>query len=191
MVHAAAEVMFPPWSQPVANAELNIAWRWAREVDPSVMVHEGMSTRESRGMETSSARVRSADRWATIVVSERIPTTPAVPPMTPSTPLRWSDPISRTFTGLPACGSTGVGVGVSWALALGLGAGPASVRASATVTLRSRWTYAAATPAPVRASTPVTASTTALRARRLRRAAACLIRPGCGTIGTWVGTERG
>ncbi len=167
MVQPAAEATSPPRSQPVANAELNIALCWAREVEPSVIVHDGMSTSESRGIETTSARLRSAERCTTMVVSERMPTTPAVPPMTPFSPSRSSEPRMRMLTARPACGSLGSGVVVA---AVGVGAGPAREIASATVTLLWRRPRAAATPAVLKARTATTVSAATWRTRWVRGA---------------------
>ena len=68
----------------------------ARVVLPFVIVHDGMSTRESRGIETSSTRDRSAEMCRTIVVSERMPA--ASPPISAFSPSRWSDPRIRMLT---------------------------------------------------------------------------------------------
>src|SRR5450759_2746419 len=64
-----------------------------------------MATSESRGMLTNSARLRSAERWARMAVSERAPSTQSAPlpwnwPWT--APARLSDPTSRTVSALPA-----------------------------------------------------------------------------------------
>ena len=57
----------------------------------------------SRGIETTSIRLRSAERWKITVVSERIPSVPSS--YSPS--LRTSEPIMRILTGLPSKSSTG------------------------------------------------------------------------------------
>src|SRR5664280_3178306 len=56
-------------------------------------------------MLTNSARLRSAERWARMAVSERAPPTTSAPlpwnwPLT--APARLSDPTSRTVSALPA-----------------------------------------------------------------------------------------
>ncbi|MNW67059.1 hypothetical protein D3C74_455950 [compost metagenome] len=67
----------PP--DPISNAELNIASFCLRVVPPSERLHDGMSTSESRGMETTSMRVRSPETCTTNVVSDRIPSSsPAI-----------------------------------------------------------------------------------------------------------------
>lgn len=70
---AAADARSPPLSQPIAKASLIIACERARVVEPSDIWQDGIETSESRGMETSSTRCRSADTWTTIVVSARMP----------------------------------------------------------------------------------------------------------------------
>ena len=57
------------------NAELNIWAGRAGTTVPSVRLHSGMSTTESRGMLTATALSRSAARCSRIVVSERSPST--------------------------------------------------------------------------------------------------------------------
>ena len=59
---------------PSVIAELNMPM-CSGSVLPADVVHAGMSTQESRGMLMPMARVRSGDRWISIVVSERSPST--------------------------------------------------------------------------------------------------------------------
>lgn len=73
MVHAAAPTMSSTPPEPISNAELNIASFCLRVVLPSERLHAGMSTSESRGMETTSIRLRSPEMCTTKVVSERMP----------------------------------------------------------------------------------------------------------------------
>ena len=93
----------PPLSQPVANAELNMPVVRAGGRRRSSCVHDGMSTRESRGIETSSTRDRSAEMCRTIVVSERMPATS--PPMRGVLPVALVRAQDQDVDGL-----TGVGV---------------------------------------------------------------------------------
>ena len=58
-------------------------------------------------MDTSSTRDRSAATWATIVVSDCIPS--SSPPSVAFSPLRSSDPMISRFTGDPARASPGGG----------------------------------------------------------------------------------
>ena len=58
---------------------------------------------ESRGMETTTADLRSAERWTTRLVSERAPATPYSVLLEPyfelPIPSRVSEPMTRMFTG--------------------------------------------------------------------------------------------
>jgi len=71
-----------------------------------------MSTRVSRGIETTSTRVRSAEMWTSMVVSERIPlVVPVAPaPSTSFSPSRESDPMTRMLRARPLLMSVGAGV---------------------------------------------------------------------------------
>ncbi len=96
-VHAAAAARFSVSPAPVANAELNISDSCGAVVLPSSRVHEGMSTSESRGMDTRSTRLRSAERCTSTVVSDRMPSSsPASAAFSPS---RLSVPMTRMFSG--------------------------------------------------------------------------------------------
>ncbi|OLT54351.1 hypothetical protein BJF88_09445 [Cellulosimicrobium sp. CUA-896] len=79
MVHAAAWSMSSTPPEPISNAELNIALRWGEDMEPFGSLHAGSGTRESRGMDTTSMRVRSPDTCASSVVSDRMP--PSSPAM--------------------------------------------------------------------------------------------------------------
>jgi len=111
MVQAAAVPMSPP-SEPVSKAELNITSFCGSVVVPSPRVQAGMSTRVSRGIETTSTRERSAEMWASIVVSERMPlVVPVAPaPSTSFSPSRESEPMTRRLSARPSLMSVGGGV---------------------------------------------------------------------------------
>ncbi|OIQ88165.1 hypothetical protein GALL_299750 [mine drainage metagenome] len=70
-----------------------------------------MFTSESRGIETTSTRLRSAEMWMTIVVSERWPG--SAPPIAAFAPDRESDPIATMLSARPALGSIAVGAAVA------------------------------------------------------------------------------
>ena len=164
IVHAAADVMSPPLSQPVANAELNMPWV-ARVVLPFVMVHDGMSTRESRGIETSSTRDRSAEMCRTIVVSERMPA--ASPPMEPFSPSRWSEPRISRLTAWPAFGSSGSGSLV------GVGTGSTRADTSTFSMLPFSLAATAATPLAPKTTTAATVRAIPRRTPWVRRRREC------------------
>ena len=61
----------PP--DPIWNASLNMVLRRGEDIDPSGSLHAGRSTSESRGIDTTSMRVRSPDTCTMNVVSDRMP----------------------------------------------------------------------------------------------------------------------
>ena len=89
---------------PLAKAELNGASSLASVFPPSRVVHSGMSTSVSRGMETASTRLRSAEMCMTSAVSERAEATSSLPcdPSTLLFPARESVPRIRRLTARPS-----------------------------------------------------------------------------------------
>ena len=89
---------------PLAKAELNGASSLASVFPPSRVVHSGMSTRVSRGMDTASTRERSAEMCMTSAVSERATETSSSPcePSTLLFPARESVPRIRRLTARPS-----------------------------------------------------------------------------------------
>ena len=83
---------------PTENASFHITSVPPGIVSPSLVLHSGRVTRESRGMLMPYARFRSAETCNRIVVSERWPPPVRLSMLLPS-PSRVSDPITRTFSG--------------------------------------------------------------------------------------------
>jgi hypothetical protein len=100
---------------PMLNAELNCrsGARWAVALGSA---QSGCGSIRSRGMLTTVALVRPADRCTSSVVSERSPDVSDVTPPNASasdSPSRVSEPITSTFNGgRSAFGSSGAGVAV-------------------------------------------------------------------------------
>ena len=94
-----------PFLPPLARATLNFAVQ-PFTTEPSYILQSEIFTRESRGIDTTSMRERSALMCMTIVVSPRMP--PATsPPISAFSPLRSSVPINTMLSGSPAAKSSG------------------------------------------------------------------------------------
>ncbi len=83
-------------SPPTAKASFHWIVGSAGIRSPLVFLQDGRDTMRSRGTLTPYARVRSADRWSRIVVSDK----PGVEPRTSVCPARESEPMMRTLSGL-------------------------------------------------------------------------------------------
>lgn len=145
---------------------LNLEYSLAAIVSPLVVVHCGIATIESRGMETSSTRERSAETCSTIVVSERM-LSATVPPIVPFLPARESDPSSSSVSARPSAGSC--------ACAAAVGRGPSSGSRSRWWMLSSSRTTNVSAAVPVNVTAASAVSATTRSARRSRRPRACLL----------------
>ena len=103
IVQAMPSAVWLPSRLPIANASLILNWVGA-DIWPSPILHAGMFTQESRGMDMTSAHFLSAGIWMIISVSDWSVTRPL--PYALLSPWRESEPITMMFS---ACGCRSTG----------------------------------------------------------------------------------